>query len=194
MVEERKQQGKLIVFSAPSGTGKSTIAKRVLECIPNIIFSVSATTRQKRAGETEAINYYFLSKEEFEEKIRTGGFIEHEFFFGNHYGTLLDKTHQVIDSGTNMLLDLDVKGALNLKKIFPADSLLLFIKPPGMEVLKQRLQGRESEDEASLNTRLERAKLELGYADQFDEVVVNDDLEKAVTTITAIITTFLSKT
>ena len=194
MVEERKQQGKLIVFSAPSGTGKSTIAKRVLECIPNIIFSVSATTRQKRAGETEAINYYFLSSDAFEEKIRTGGFIEHEFFFGNHYGTLLDKTHEVIDSGTNILLDLDVKGALNLKKIFPANSLLLFIKPPDLEVLKQRLQGRESEDEASLNTRLERAKLELGYADQFDEVVVNDDLEKAVTSISAIITTFLSKT
>ena len=194
MVEERKQQGKLIVFSAPSGTGKSTIAKRVLERIPNIRFSVSATTRQKRSGETEGINYYFLSKEEFEEKIRNGGFIEHEFFFGNHYGTLLDKTHEVIDSGANILLDLDVKGALNLKKIFPDNSLLLFIKPPSMEVLKQRLQGRESEDEASLNARLERARLELGYTDRFDMVVVNDDLETAVDTISAIITIFLSKT
>ena len=194
MVEERKQQGKLIVFSAPSGTGKSTIAKRVLERIPNIRFSVSATTRQKRSGETEGINYYFLSKEEFEEKIRNGGFIEHEFFFGNHYGTLLDKTHEVIYSGANILLDLDVKGALNLKKIFPDNSLLLFIKPPSMEVLKQRLQGRESEDEASLNARLERARLELGYTDRFDMVVVNDDLETAVDTISAIITIFLSKT
>ena len=100
----------------------------------------------------------------------------------------------MIDSGTNILLDLDVKGALNLKKIFPANSLLLFIKPPDLEVLKQRLQGRESEDEASMNARLERARLELGYADRFDEVVVNDDLEKAVTSISAIITTFLSKT
>ena len=194
MVEERKQQGKLIVFSAPSGTGKSTIARQVLERIPTLRFSVSATTRQKRAGEIEGVNYYFLSKEEFEERIQAGGFIEHEFFFGNHYGTLLDRTHAVIDSGANILLDLDVKGALNLKKIFPDNSLLLFIKPPDMEVLKKRLQGRESEDEASLNVRLERARLELAYADQFDKVVVNDDLEAAVETITAIITEFLTNT
>ena len=193
MVEERKQRGKLIVFSAPSGTGKSTIAKLVLERFPNLRFSVSATTRQKRTGETEGLNYYFLSKEAFEEKIRTGGFIEHEFFFGNHYGTLLDKTGEVIDSGTSMLLDLDVKGAVNLKRIFPDNSLLLFIKPPGMEVLKQRLQGRESEDEESLNARLERARLELEYSDQFDQVVVNDDLERAVEAIATIITKFLSK-
>ena len=193
MVEERKPRGKLIVFSAPSGTGKSTIAKLILERFPNLRFSVSATTRQKRTGETEGLNYYFLSKEAFEEKIRTGGFIEHEFFFGNHYGTLLDKTGEVIDSGTSMLLDLDVKGAVNLKKIFPDNSLLLFIKPPGMEVLKQRLQGRESEDEESLNARLERARLELEYSDQFDQVVVNDDLERAVEAIAAIITKFLSK-
>ncbi len=194
MVEERKQQGKLIVFSAPSGAGKSTIAKRVLERIPTVRFSVSATTRQKRSGESEGVNYYFLTKEEFEERILSGGFIEHEFFFGNHYGTLLDKTLDVIDSGTNILLDLDVKGALNLKKIFPDNSLLLFIKPPDMEVLQQRLQGRQSEDEASLQVRLERARLELAYADRFDKVVVNDDLELAVDAITAIITEFLSNT
>ena len=194
MVEERKQQGKLIVFSAPSGTGKSTIAKRVLQRIPNIIFSVSATTRQKRSGETDGINYYFLSKEEFEEAVRTGGFIEHEYFFGNHYGTLLDKTHEVIDSGATILLDLDVKGALNLKKLFPYNSLLLFIEPPSMEVLKQRLQGRDSEDEDGLKDRLERARLELGYANQFDKVVVNDDLDQTVDTVTAIITDFLLNT
>ena len=191
---EKRLQGKLVVLSAPSGTGKSTIAKLVLDRIPNIRFSVSATTRQKRIGEVDGLNYYFLTREEFEDKIRTGGFIEHEFFFGNHYGTLLDKTLEVIDSGVNLLLDLDVKGALNLKKLFPDNSLMLFIKPPSMEVLKQRLKGRDSEDDESLNLRLERARLELEYAERFDEVVVNDNLEQAVDTVTAQITKFLSKT
>ncbi len=194
MIEERQQQGKLVVFSAPSGTGKSTIATRVLERLHNIRFSVSATTRQKRAGEEEGVNYYFLDREDFEAKIFSGGFIEYEFFFGNYYGTLLDKTYNVIDSGVNMLLDLDVKGALNVKKLFPETALLLFIKPPSMAVLKERLKGRESEDENGLNVRLERAYLELGYADQFDEVVVNDNLDKTVDIVTAIISKFLSKT
>ncbi|MEI7825721.1 MAG: guanylate kinase [Chlorobiaceae bacterium] len=194
MVEASRQQGKLIVFSAPSGTGKSTIAKMVLERLPNIKFSVSATTRKKRAGEQEAVSYYFLEKEDFEEKVRSGGFIEHEFFFGNHYGTLLDKTVEIIDAGTHMLLDLDVKGALNLKRLFPDNSLLLFLKPPSIEVLEERLKGRESEDEESLKVRLERARLELEYADRFDEVVVNDNLDKAVDTVTALISKFISNT
>lgn len=193
MVEEL-QQGKLIVFSAPSGTGKSTIAKMVLQRGPSISFSVSATTRQKRSGEQEGVNYYFLTKEDFEEKIRQGGFIEHEFFFGNHYGTLLEKTREIIDRGTHLLLDLDVKGALNLKRLFPDNSLLLFFKPPSMEVLQQRLKGRESEDEESLRVRLERARLELAYADQFDEVIVNDNLDTTVEAVTGLISKFLSKT
>ncbi len=194
MVEELRQQGKLIVFSAPSGTGKSTIAKMVLQRMHNISFSVSATTRQKRPGEQEGVNYYFLAKEDFEAKILQGGFIEHEFFFGNHYGTLVEKTREVIDRGTNLLLDLDVKGALNLKRLFPDNSLLLFIKPPSMEVLQQRLKGRESEDEESIRVRLERARLELGYADRFDEVVVNDNLDMTVEAVEGLISKFLSKT
>ncbi|MEI6756422.1 MAG: guanylate kinase [Chlorobium sp.] len=194
MVQERQQRGKLIVFSAPSGTGKSTIARLVLDRIENLRFSVSATTRQKRAGEEEGVNYYFLCKEEFEQKIRNGGFIEHEFFFDNHYGTLLDKTQEVIDAGAHILLDLDVKGALNLKRLFPENSLLLFFKPPSMEILKQRLQGRGSEDEEGLKLRLERARLELEYADKFDEVIVNDNLDRTVESVTAIISKFLYNT
>ena len=194
MFEELHGPGKLVVLSAPSGTGKSTIAKLVLERVPNIIFSVSATTRQKRAGELEGRNYYFLDREDFEAKIVNGGFIEHEFFFGNYYGTLLDKTYTIIDSGTHVLLDLDVKGALNVKQLFPDTSLLLFIKPPSMAVLKERLKGRDSEDEDTMNMRLERAELELEYALQFDEVVVNDNLDTAVNSVVGIITKFLSKT
>jgi len=192
MVE--KQQGKLVVFSAPSGAGKSTIAKEVLKRLHNIRFSVSATTRPKRAGEQEGVDYYFIDKKDFIAKIGSGGFIEHEFFFDTYYGTLLDKTYNVINSGTHILLDLDVKGALNVKKLFPETSLLLFIKPPSMEVLRDRLKGRHSEDEKSLNLRLERARLELGYADKFDEVVVNDNLDKTVAAVTAILSKFLLKT
>ncbi|MBZ4220154.1 MAG: guanylate kinase [Chlorobium sp.] len=194
MVEALRQKGKLIVFSAPSGTGKSTIAKMVLQRLPKVKFSVSATTRQKRAGEQEGVSYYFLNKEDFEEKISTGGFIEHEFFFGNHYGTLLDKTVEIIDAGTHILLDLDVKGALNVKRLFPDNSLLLFLKPPSIEVLEERLKGRASEDEESLKLRLERARLELTYADRFDEVIVNDNLDKAVEKVTALISKFISNT
>jgi len=191
---EKQQQGKLIVFSAPSGTGKSTIANIVLERLPHLKFSVSATTRQKREGEQEGVNYYFFCKEDFERTIQSGGFIEYEFFFGNYYGTLLDKTYQAIHAGSNMLLDLDVKGALNLKKLFPDNSLLLFIQPPSMEVLQERLKSRESEDEHSLSIRLQRAQLEMEYASQFDEVVVNDTLQEAVDAVMAIITKFLSTT
>ena len=194
MVEEREGQGKLVVFSAPSGTGKSTIAKLILERIANIRFSVSATTRPKRPGEEDGVNYHFLSREEFEQQIHQGGFIEHEFFFDNHYGTLLQKTLEVIATGTHLLFDLDVKGALNLKRLFPDNSLLLFIKPPSMEELQQRLKGRKSEDEESLQRRLERAQLELGYADRFDQVIVNDDLQKTVDAVETIISNFLSNT
>jgi len=194
MVEEREGQGKLVVFSAPSGTGKSTIAKLILERIANIRFSVSATTRPKRPGEEDGVNYHFLSREEFEQQIHQGGFIEHEFFFDNHYGTLLQKTLEVIATGTHLLFDLDVKGALNLKRLFPDNSLLLFIKPPSMEELQQRLKGRKSEDEESLKARLERARLELDYADRFDEVIVNDNLDEAVETVTAIVSKFLANT
>ena len=187
------ESGKLIVFSAPSGTGKSTVAKHVLERIDGLEFSVSATTRPKREGEADGKNYFFLTKEAFEDKIRSGGFIEYEHFFGNFYGTLLDKTEEVVNAGRNMLFDLDVKGALNLKKRFPDNSLLLFLRPPDLEELKKRLQGRDSEDEGALKERLERAEFELSFAHQFDREVVNDDLSRAVEEVAAVITDFLSK-
>ena len=187
------KQGKLIVFSAPSGTGKSTVARLVRERIGNLGFSVSATTRSMRPGEQDGVDYHFLSSEAFEEKIREGGFIEHEFFFGNHYGTLLDKTLEAVDSGKHLLLDLDVKGALNLKRIFGDRALLVFLKPPSMEVLAERLEGRSSEGPDALRIRLERASMELSQADRFDFVVVNDDLEETVEAVTARISQFISQ-
>ena len=185
--------GKLIVFSAPSGTGKSTIAKLVLERVDRLEFSVSATTRPRREGEVDGKNYFYLTKKQFEDTIKSRGFIEYEYFFGNFYGTLLDKTEEAVNAGRNMLFDLDVKGALNLKKRFPNSSLLIFFKPPSFAELKKRLQGRDSEDEETLKERLERAEFELSFAHQFDREVVNDDLHHTVDEVTAVITEFLSK-
>ncbi|MCW8798025.1 MAG: guanylate kinase [Prosthecochloris sp.] len=185
-------KGKLIVFSAPSGTGKSTIAHRVMQRIDNLVFSVSATTRAIREGEKDGVNYFFLTKEGFEETIRNDGFIEYEHFFGNYYGTLVDKTREAVDTGVNMLFDLDVKGALNLKKHFPRRSLLIFIKPPSLDVLRSRLLGRESEDEDALEQRLLRASFEMSHARDFDYEVVNDDLDEAVDTIVTLIEDFIS--
>lgn len=193
-MEEHAPKGKLIVFSAPSGTGKSTIAREVLERVGGLAFSVSATTRQKRPGEEHGMHYYFLDRQDFEERIRQGGFIEYEFFFGNYYGTLLDKTREAIDAGRNLLLDLDVKGALNLKKLFPDSALLVFIKPPDMDTLRERLIKRGGADQDALQERLDRASLELAHAGEFDETVVNDTLERAVGEITEKITRFLSTT
>ncbi|MBL6955558.1 MAG: guanylate kinase [Chlorobium phaeobacteroides] len=187
------RQGKLIVFSAPSGTGKSTVARKVLERVEGLEFSVSATTRSRREGEVDGKNYYYLTKKAFEEIIDSDGFIEYEHFFGNFYGTLLDKTEAAVASGKHMLFDLDVKGALNLKKHFPENTLLLFLKPPSLQELKKRLDGRESEDEDALNERLKRAEFELSFAHQFDHEVVNDNLSRAVDEVTALITDFLSK-
>ncbi|NTU96430.1 MAG: guanylate kinase [Chlorobiaceae bacterium] len=188
------KKGKLVVFSAPSGTGKSTLAKIVLERIPGIVFSVSATTRKQREGEKDGVNYYFLSRDEFEEKISNDGFIEHEYFFGNHYGTLLDKTEEIIAAGKSILFDLDVKGALNLKKLFGREALLVFIKPPDLDVLEQRLKSRESENPEQLKARLERALFELGFAEKFDATVVNDNLDQAADALTVLIRDFISTT
>ena len=185
--------GKLIVFSAPSGTGKSTVAKLVLEHIEELVFSVSATTRQRRDGEVDGRNYYYLTKKKFEEKIRDGGFIEYEHFFGNFYGTLLDKTEDAVNSGKNLLFDLDVKGALNLKERFPDNSLLIFLRPPSLEELKKRLRKRDSEDDKALEERLERVEFELSQAHQFDREIVNDDLDSAVDEVIVVITEFLLK-
>ncbi|NTW51440.1 MAG: guanylate kinase [Chlorobiaceae bacterium] len=187
------KEGKLIVFSAPSGTGKSTVARLVMERLGCLGFSVSATTRAMRSGEQDGIDYHFLSRDAFEKKISEGGFIEHEFFFGNYYGTLLDKTRESVDAGKHLLFDLDVKGALNLKKIFGDGALLVFLKPPSMEELAGRLMGRDSEGPEALKVRLERAAMELSHADQFDYVVVNDDLDSTVDAVATRISHFLTQ-
>jgi guanylate kinase len=185
-------QGKLIVFTAPSGTGKSTIAKAILADIPTLKFSVSATTREKREGEEHGREYFFLSKEAFEAEIAKQGFIEHSRHFGNYYGTLKSETEKVLNSGNHLLLDLDVDGALNIKKHYGNRSLLMFIKPPSLEVLKERLMKRKTESPDMMLIRLARADYELSLADQFDVCVVNDDLQRTISEVKQIIQNFLN--
>lgn len=170
----------IVVLTAPSGAGKTTIAHRVLDAIPEMRFSVSATTRARRADETDGDDYHFLSTEEFEKRIADGDLLEYEEVYpGQFYGTLQSEIEDKSTDGP-VLLDIDVEGALNVKEIFGDDALVLFIAPPSKEELQHRLRDRGTEDDQSLTDRLNRADQEMEKADAFDAVVVNDDLDTAV--------------
>jgi guanylate kinase len=187
-------QGKLIVFAAPSGTGKSTIAKAILAAFPNISFSVSATTRPIREGEQNGREYYFLSKPEFEEKLQRGEFIEYSKHFDNYYGTLKSVAERTLSSGKHLLLDLDVHGSMTVKKLYGSRALLIFIKPPSLEVLRTRLMSRRTETPEAIQRRLERAEYELSFCNQFDAVVVNDSLQTAIDEVKLLISQFITET
>ncbi len=180
-------RGKLIVISAPSGCGKTTIAKAVMQKYPGMLFSVSATTRTKRAPEVDGKDYFFLTKEEFEARIRRGDLVEWEEIYGNYYGTLKSEVDRALARGNVMLFDVDVKGALSIKQKYPNEAVLIFIKPPSFEALKKRLLDRKTEDEATVMRRLDRMPLELEKGEEFDYQVVNDDLSSAIAEVEAII-------
>ena len=171
---------RLIVLSAPSGAGKTTVARYLLETIPGAVFSVSATTRPRRNGEIDGRDYHFLSREEFERKIAQGELVEYEEIFGNYYGTLRSATEDALRRGSVMIFDVDVKGALSLKRAYPDDTFLLFIAPPSLEELERRLRHRGTETEEQIRRRLERAAMEMSYRDQFDATIVNDDLARTL--------------
>lgn len=170
---------KLIVLSSPSGGGKSTLAKYLMTLYPEIRFSVSCTTRKIREGEENGKDYFFLTKEEFEEKIANGEFAEYEQIFGNYYGTLKSEIKKHLNSGNSILFDVDVKGAISLRKNFPDDTLLIFIYPPSIEELERRLQTRSTESSEELSVRLERSIEELTYKEEFDHTILNDVLQDA---------------
>ena len=180
-------KGKLIVISAPSGCGKTTIAKAILAKYPAMLFSVSATTRPIRSGEVHGKDYFFLTKLEFENRNRIGDLVEWEEIYGNYYGTLKSEIHRALDHGYSMMFDVDVKGALSIRRHFPKDSVLIFIKPPSVEVLKKRLENRKTENPETLKRRLDRVPMELSQGSQFDFQVVNDDLDKAVAEVDEIV-------
>lgn len=181
------QRGRLIVVSAPSGSGKTTIAKKIMERFPFIKFSVSATTRPKRNGEVDGKDYFFLTKEEFEKKIQNGELLEWEEIYGNYYGTLKSVVESALKNGEVLLFDVDVNGAISIKKKFPDDSILIFIKPPNIETLKERLKRRKTETEEQIKKRLERVPMELGKAEFFDYIFVNDKLEDTVNAVARVV-------
>ena len=171
----------LIVLSAPSGAGKTTITKRILERHPaEIVFSISATTRSMRPGERDGIDYYFLSREKFEELIAKGGLIEHEEIFGNYYGTPVKEIERAEQMGKRLIFDIDVKGGISIRKRFPNESMLIFIAPPTLDVLRERLTSRHTETPEVIARRLERATMEMAMAKEYDHIVINDDLDRAV--------------
>ena len=173
-------QGKLIIFSAPSGSGKSTIVNYLLRCGVPVEFSISACSRAPRGEEKHGEHYYFLSPEEFKAKIDADEFLEwEEVYEGRYYGTLRSEVNRIWEKGKHVIFDIDVLGGVNLKKQFGDSALSVFIKAPSVEVLKERLIARNTEDQANLKMRLDKAEKEMTYAKEFDLVIINDDLETA---------------
>lgn len=184
--------GKIVVIAAPSGAGKTSIAKEILRRNPELRFSISATTRPMRSGEREGKDYFFIGADEFRRRVAAGEFVEWEEIYGNHYGTLQSEVDAAIAQGRHLLFDVDVKGALSIKRKYP-QALLIFISPPSFGVLEERLRARLTEDAATLARRLERVPMELAQAPYFDCRVVNDVLERAVDEVQEIVIYHLQK-
>ena len=189
----KSKEGKIIIFSAPSGTGKSTIIKRLM---PDeelaLSFSVSATSRSPRAGEENGRDYYFITPEEFRRHVEAGDFVEwEEVYNGTCYGTLRSEIERIIGEGSNVVLDIDVMGGLNIKRMYGPRALALFIEPPSVEALGERLRGRATDSEEVIEKRLAKAEYELSFASQYDVTIVNDDLDAAVTAVRDTILNFI---
>ncbi len=176
------KKGKIIVLSAPSGTGKSTIIKELIDDPAlKLGFSISATSRLPRGEECDGREYYFLSPEEFERRVKRGDFVEwEEVYSGTCYGTLESEVKRVTDAGRNLIMDIDVKGAMSVKKRYEDSALSIFIAPPSLEELEKRLRGRQTDSDESIRKRLSKAEYEMGFSDRFDCRIVNDSLDKAV--------------
>ena len=186
--------GKLIIFSAPSGSGKTTIVKRMLELFPQLEFSISATSRAPRGTERNGVDYYFMTPGEFAAAVADDSFVEwEEVYKGTCYGTLRSEVERIWAKNNIIIFDVDVMGGLNLKRIFGDEACSIFVMPPSVEELRKRLTGRGTDSPEVIEKRVAKAEFEIAKADGFDHIVINDDLESAVAATTDIINTFIAK-
>lgn len=186
--------GKLFIFSAPSGSGKTTIVKHLLQQNFKLEFSISATSRAKRGKEVDGKDYHFLSAEDFKAKIEKDEFLEwEEVYEGCFYGTLKSEVDRIINQGKNVIFDVDVVGGTNIKKYYKDEALAIFIQPPSITELENRLRNRNTDSKEVIAKRIDKFKFELAFSDQFDKVIVNDKLEDAFAEAEASLTNFLAK-
>ena len=186
--------GKVVIFSAPSGSGKTTIVRRLLEQYTQFEFSISATSRAPRGQEQDGVDYYFLTPEAFAEKVKADAFVEwEEVYAGTSYGTLKSEVERIWSKGNVILFDVDVMGGINLKRIFGEDACSIFIMPPSVEELRRRLVGRATDTMEVIEKRVAKASFEIEKAPQFDHTVINDDLETAVEDTRTILNNFLAR-
>lgn len=191
---ELQHTGKCVIFSAPSGAGKTTIVHHLLGKDLGLAFSVSACSRDPRPNETDGKDYYFLGVEGFKKAVENGEFIEwEEVYTNNFYGTLRSELERIWNEGKAVIFDVDVVGGLNIKRIVGDNALAVFVQPPSYEILEERLRGRSTESEEKINMRLAKAKQELSTADQFDVILVNDELERACAEAELLVKQFLAK-
>jgi len=187
-------KGKAIIFSAPSGAGKTTIVHSLLDRIPSLKFSISATTRHKRSTEVEGQDYHFLTEYQFDEKIKSGAFLEwEEVYTGIRYGTLKSEIEKIWKNGDQVIFDVDVKGGMRLKELLGKNALSIFVKVPNVKILEERLMSRMTEDGDAMKMRLMKAQAEMTEEKNFDEVVVNEDLETAIREAENLVKNFISE-
>ena len=185
---------KIIIITAPSGSGKTSITRFLMNTFPQLAFSISAATRKARGIEKHGADYYFISEDDFKQKIRNNEFVEWEMVYeGKYYGTLKSELQRIWDKGQIPVLDIDVKGAIHLKQQYPGSSLTLFIELPSVSELKKRLENRGTESDESLAARINKAAYEISFKDQFDKVIINDDLEKACNEASLIVAEFINE-
>ena len=186
--------GKLIIFSAPSGSGKSTIINYLLQQNLNLSFSISATSRAPRGTEKNGVEYFFLTPEEFRQRIDNNEFLEYEEVYKDrYYGTLKAQVEKQLEEGQNIIFDVDVVGGCNIKKYYGNRALSVFIQPPSIEELRKRLNGRGTDTAEVIESRIAKAEYELSFASKFDRIIINDDIDKAKAKSLRIITDFLNK-